>query len=84
MAKKVELYTQCELRRNTSTGYLKKVCWIPSHGAVKDKQITLDDDLEVWTVFHVGSELPLDLINDSHDSKKIWTATSGPCPRGNK
>ena len=82
--KKIELYTQCELRRDTSTGYLKKICWIPEKGAVKNKQITLDDDPEVWTVYHVGTTQPLHLINDSHDSGKIWEATSGDCPRGNK
>lgn len=83
--KKTKTYTQCELRQKTQEGYLKKVCWIPTYGAIQDNVITLEDVEGDWTVIHVGGTLPAEMIeNQAHNSKTIWTATSGPCPRGNK
>lgn len=83
--KKPKYYTQCELRRVVSTGMLKKTCWIPSEGAIKGNKIVLEDVDGTWTVHAVYSKLEASLIeNQSHNSDDIWTATSGPSPRGNK
>jgi hypothetical protein len=80
-----ETYTQCRLTRKTESGYLEKVCWIPSKGAVKDNIITLKDVSGDWKIVSVGKTMDARLIkNQSHNSGDIWVATSGPQPRGNK
>lgn len=82
---KTETYTQCTLHQTTQSGYLQKVCWIPSNGAIVDNIISLKGVKGDWKIMHIGAVLPAELIkNQSHNSDDIWTATSGPSPRGNK
>ena len=80
---KQEWYNQCKLRR----GSTESTAWIPSKFADVGKAIvvTKDSKSENWTVFAVYARAEYQTIKDqAHKSDDIWTATSGPEPRGNK
>lgn len=83
MSHKVEWYNQCLLKNGT----LQYTSFIPSKYAVVGKEIviTTDGKKQDWTVHTVGEKVDGEYLQDrAHNSACIWTATSGPCPRGNK
>lgn len=77
---KSEFYTQCRLVNGT----VHTTAFIPSKHAVVGKQIVINKVNE-WTVSEVYERVELSDIKDqSHDSKKIWAATSGSFVIGHK
>lgn len=80
----IKNYIQCRLQKEN----LQTVSWIPERFAVLDKIIKIKRNEEWdngWKVTLVGSKLEAKYVeNQAHNAKDIWTATSGPCPRGNK
>lgn len=78
------MYTQCKLQKGTT----QSVAFIPTKFAYLYSEIKIkknnewEDDWIVKEVYETVDENTIK--NQSHKSKDIWTATSGPCPRGNK
>jgi len=92
VSNKIEYYRQCILRKHVpnslDSGYLETVCWIPEKFAKVGLTISLKNGNiwdEDWEVIGASDKVDGELIkNQAHNSKDIWTATSGPYPRGNK
>lgn len=74
------MLTQCLLKSDNWF----TVTWISSSIEI-GQIIILKDNIKKWTVIEkYGSVLQKDIINTSHNSKKIWKATSGNSPIGHK
>lgn len=71
-------------------GYSKETTtWLPEKYCKIGNQLRLkDNDLwsDFWTVQHVGQfrKTEKEVVEKAHNSEKIWIATSGKYPRGNK
>jgi len=92
MSNKIEYYRQCVLTKkipnSLDSGELKTTSWIPEKFAEVGLTISLKNGNvwdEGWLVVAASEKMDGELIkNQAHNSNDIWTATSGPCPRGNK
>lgn len=81
-------YKQCRLRKVEKDKITETVSWIPEQFAVVGKFLQLKDDdkwTNGWEVLSTSDRLIDSIVEKlSHNSHKIWKATSGPCPIGNK
>lgn len=71
------------------TGEVKTTSYLPEKFAVVGKVVELKNhqgDFEPgWTVMSAGElTAKADLDRNHNIGKKLWEATSGPAPRGNK
>ena len=79
-------YKQCKLQGRENLN-VTQVCFIPEKMANTKFSVKVGDDTRWWDVIEVyeNSRIEESLIRDvAHNAGCIWTATSGPCPRGNK
>lgn len=88
MSKEV-YYRQCILIRKIDKGEVKTNSYIPEKYAKINWTLKLKNNDGTWTdgwlVVSAGELVAGHLVeNQAHNSSNIWTATSGPCPRGNK
>ena len=83
-----QLYRQCLLIRKTMTGDVKTTSYIPEKFAVVGRVIELKnkqgDFVGGWEVICAGSLTAKEDLPAHNAGKKLWQATSGPEPRGNK
>ncbi len=82
---KIDYHIQCMLQKNN----ISTVAWIEEKYAILNKEVAMEKDNDVWEegwiVTGVGAKMESKYVkNQAHNSNNIWTATSGPCPRGNK
>lgn len=82
---KPKTYSQCSLEQEITGGVRKKVCWIPTEKATVDNLVKLKDIDGWWLVKSSGPPMDAKIVEaNAHNSSKIWEATSGDAPRGNK
>ena len=85
---KTEFYKQCILERRDNSSITRTISWIPEKFAIEGKILKLKDYgawTDGWKVVAAFSRTKSGLVEKmQHNSKDIWTATSGPDPRGNK
>lgn len=91
MSNKINYYRQCILIKKIPTGEVKTTSFIPEKFAKVGFTISLKNDKiksgwdDGWLVVSAGEKVEGKFVeNQAHNSENIWTATSGPYPRGNK
>lgn len=85
----LQQYRQCRLIKKTMTGEVQTTSYLPEKFAVVGRVVELKNrqgDFEKgWTVVSAGELTAKSDLDINHNiGKKLWKATSGPAPRGNK
>ncbi len=82
------MYRQCKLVKKTLKGEIQTTSYIPEKNAVVGRVLELKNRQGVfeggWEVMSAGTLITKDELPAHNIGKKLWEATSGPAPRGNK